>query len=896
MNKPLTIVVAPQQIHIDLKKRWMKQQKTRSIQMVSFLTLSQFLAQYQQEPPLNEQQQLITMYHTLQQFPAHVFASVLLSVSFLQELMRIMNDLLDHGVALEDFPADNRSQQELKAILLHLRASMRFAADQRAACLAAMCQEIDLSHVCFTNIKPTTFFEEQILKAALLRHAQLDEIVSLPKEISYRYAINIRQEVEACAQEICLRLHQGVTYDQLQVIVSDQSAYRSMIAHVFPRYGLPYYLVKEAQKTTMPQIFEALFQYYRKPDTATFIDLVVQPLWSFSYTDDWKQYITAFSLSHDQLFQPYEAVTHLNQAVNTYMRDHLQKLQDHASQTQCEVNALLSQIDTHQFSGIVQSWYTLIQAKEQTLLPQDISWLNQFRQTMQPLLPALDELPLAVACDFARSFLSSIQVAAPRKQPAILIGDLNHPFLPATYGYALGLHQAQYPNFKAHTGIFDETIAGLLPQYESLASRYHRHMDHHYKVLQLATHLVLSYPQGNFEGKTYESSLDLELQFQLPKASAWQLAELHHYQSTAHHLDPALAKPLFFKANDQGWELSGSVSQFETYARCPYAYFLKYGLRLEEPKQFSLMTAEIGTIYHAFLEQAINAHGKQYTAIPDHDIKQWIQEQLRPYQELFPDDTRLFSLIEEQVFHVLKTALMQLHTMEQHTSFVPVHTEYQFNHIIATFEDITIRLRGIVDRIDEIAHGFRIMDYKSSDRSFSPAQFYAGLSLQLVSYIKILAEILQKQPFGAYYFSLRPKEATHVPYDVDKRAKTVSYQSEQEFIDRLNKPAKLTGITFISKESDILLLDDSQSFVQGLSQSAKGISVKSPKEFEKITGQLEQLYHILAQKLMEGQIPLTPVERACTFCPYRLICHFQGQQIKPKPWIQPEDETQEEFA
>src|SRR5690606_9883106 len=122
---------------------------------------------------------------------------------------------------------------------------------------------------------------------------------------------------------------------------------------------------------------------------------------------DWKQYITAFSVSHDQLFQPYEAAIHLNQAVNTYMRDHLQKLQDHASQTQREVRSVLNQIDNRQFSGIVQSWYTLIQAKEQTLLPQDISWLNQFRQTMQPLLPALDELPLAVACDFASSFLPS---------------------------------------------------------------------------------------------------------------------------------------------------------------------------------------------------------------------------------------------------------------------------------------------------------------------------------------------------------------------------------------------------------------------------------------------------------------------------------------------------------
>lgn len=896
MKKIVTTVVAPQHLQLDLKKQWMHRQNKRSIQMISFLTLSQFLAQYQSEPWLDDNQQLIEMYHALKQFPAQVFAPVLLSVSFLQELLRIMNDLIDHGVDLQDFPDDNRSRRELKAILLHLRFSMRFIADQRAACLHALYQESDLSHILFSHVKPANYFEQQVLQAAVERYAGTEESAAAAENICYRYAINIRQEVEACAQEICTRLNQGAAYHELQIIVSDPTAYQAVLEQVFPRYGLPYYLINSKEKTIMPSVFEAIFQYYRKPDITTLISVFEQPVWALTYAEDWKQYLAIFSISYASVFQPYQAVMHLNQSVNQYTRAFLESLQQHASQTQVEILGLLNQVDSSSCSNIIRSYYNLIQAQQSNLLPQDISWLQQFRQVMQPLLSSLDELPLPVACEFARTIASGIHQSIPRKQPAILIGDLHHPLLPATYGFALGFHQAQYPNFKSRTGIFDETIASMLPQYESLAQRYHRHIDHGRQALQFAANLVLSYPQGNFEGKTFESSLDLELQFQLPKAAAWDIRELHHYQSTSHHLDPALAKPLFFRSGEQGWELGGSISQFETYAKCPYAYFLKYGLRLEEPKQFNLMNAEIGTIYHAFLEHAINMHGKQYTAVPDAFIQDWTQNQLRPYRELFPDDIRLFELIEEQIFHVLKTSLLQLHSMEQHTSFIPAHTEYQFNHIVASFEDITIRLRGIVDRIDVIAHGFRILDYKSSDRSFSPAQFYAGLSLQLVSYVKILAEILQKQPFGAYYFSLRAKEATHIPYSLDKRAKAISYLTEQDFLDSLSKPTKLTGITFISKESDILLLDDSQSHVQGLTKSSKGISVKNAKEFDEITAQLEELYQILTQRLLQGQIPLTPVERACTYCSYRLICHFQGQQMKPKPWIQTEHEPQEEIA
>ena len=54
---------------------------------------------------------------------------------------------------------------------------------------------------------------------------------------------------------------------------------------------------------------------------------------------------------------------------------------------------------------------------------------------------------------------------------------------------------------------------------------------------------------------------------------------------------------LFFFYNDKT-----SISQLEQYFACPYAFFVKYGLRLKENKKAAISSPDIGTIIHKFVE------------------------------------------------------------------------------------------------------------------------------------------------------------------------------------------------------------------------------------------------------------------------------------------------------
>ena len=66
--------------------------------------------------------------------------------------------------------------------------------------------------------------------------------------------------------------------------------------------------------------------------------------------------------------------------------------------------------------------------------------------------------------------------------------------------------------------------------------------------------------------------------------------------------------------------LRGSISSFETYFQCPYAYFLKSGLRLSKGSLTTVNAAIVGTIQHALLEQSIQTWGKDYAKLNETEM------------------------------------------------------------------------------------------------------------------------------------------------------------------------------------------------------------------------------------------------------------------------------------
>ena len=93
------------------------------------------------------------------------------------------------------------------------------------------------------------------------------------------------------------------------------------------------------------------------------------------------------------------------------------------------------------------------------------------------------------------------------------------------------------------------------------------------------------------------------------------------YQNIAEPVGPETAMALYAhtwaQAEDADDILSVSPSRLEKYGGCPFAHFVKYGLRPEEPKDYAVKAFDMGDVYHWALKELAQRLTKEGVAITD---------------------------------------------------------------------------------------------------------------------------------------------------------------------------------------------------------------------------------------------------------------------------------------
>ena len=88
------------------------------------------------------------------------------------------------------------------------------------------------------------------------------------------------------------------------------------------------------------------------------------------------------------------------------------------------------------------------------------------------------------------------------------------------------------------------------------------------------------------------------------------------YSVGSREISSATAKKIFAPNK----KMQGSVTKFESFNRCPFQYFAKYGLNLQTRREYKIYSADIGNILHAvmakFGEDLINTVKRFFPEIP----------------------------------------------------------------------------------------------------------------------------------------------------------------------------------------------------------------------------------------------------------------------------------------
>ncbi len=346
-----------------------------------------------------------------------------------------------------------------------------------------------------------------------------------------------------------------------------------------------------------------------------------------------------------------------------------------------------------------------------------------------------------------------------------------------------------------------------------------------------------------------------------------------------------------------------SVSKLETYAKCPFAYFMQYGLKAKERKEYSFTAPDLGTFIHNILDTFSNQMIKdrlswrdiQYDYIIE-EVSKIVDEIVNKIPGYILDSSARYRYLAYRLKKMLITAISIISEQIKQGSFEPSDYEVDFSDkgkyppikiILSNGEEI--KLRGQIDRVDsfedEEGKYIRIIDYKSSKRDLSLTEIFHGLQLQLLVYLDAILESSKNTSEN-----LQPAAILYSEID-DPIAKFDENKEDDEIRESILKKLKMQGMVIkdpkILKEMDkaldngekasSLIIPASINKDGTISKSTKGVT---KEEFEVIRKYVKGIIKELCEDMLGGNIDISPYKHKqqtpCGFCDYSSICQFDS--------------------
>lgn len=349
-------------------------------------------------------------------------------------------------------------------------------------------------------------------------------------------------------------------------------------------------------------------------------------------------------------------------------------------------------------------------------------------------------------------------------------------------------------------------------------------------------------------------------------------------------------------------ETEYSVTRLETYAQCPFRHFAQYGLTAQERQTHQPTQLETGSVCHAILEYV----GKKAAEVgrggrtPDREeMTAWIREgadltRSMPEFECFAEDRRsqyLFDTIVDNLTAMAPALSAQL----MQGRYRVERTELAFSEQLGD-----VRYCGKIDRLDRSDRDgtscFKILDYKSSGKSFRPSLALDGIDIQLPLYMRIAEHMLAKEenktvPAAAMYMPLTVDYKDGEPATPDQPVPVKSYspngvmlvensygiENSDRYLARLdvNFEAVEPGSSY-SSEVVSVSVQKNGTFGRG--------SVYESGNLKQFLDDVETLAADEVARIREGDIAIHPYRsgrstsafNSCRYCAYSGLCRREN--------------------
>ena len=358
-----------------------------------------------------------------------------------------------------------------------------------------------------------------------------------------------------------------------------------------------------------------------------------------------------------------------------------------------------------------------------------------------------------------------------------------------------------------------------------------------------------------------------------------------------------------------GRQIQTSATRLSTFAACPYRYFARYILELEERKEFKFEPLDLGVFYHNVLDallKSLNEEKKDFATIENEELLKILNEQIEQviqtssfisnFRRHSPHNAYIISSSAE----VLEDCVLAIGQMVRAGSFRPSFSEVTFGQLrhsecreepldtlgkyeLALADNRVLSLDGKIDRLDiadiDNMRVAIVFDYKRRDMSFNWSKFYYGLDVQLPLYmlaVRNAAGSKTKNVAGAFYMPVEVSPQRATLDEISKKTDIFNYKAKGIFNGRFFQLLDSEASSGWSKFYSFRITSKDEQYGNYSISAAL-----NPDDFEKVLKFTERKMLRLVEEILCGEISVRPYRLSdkspCSYCEYNSVCRFDWQ-------------------
>lgn len=334
-------------------------------------------------------------------------------------------------------------------------------------------------------------------------------------------------------------------------------------------------------------------------------------------------------------------------------------------------------------------------------------------------------------------------------------------------------------------------------------------------------------------------------------------------------IDSKIAEKLY------GDILYSSASKIDTFHRCSFSYFCRYGLKIDSLKKAEISSMIRGTVAHFVLEKAIKKHKDTIREVTNEQLEIDVDFYSNQYFKNLNIDIELLSEEFKDTLNSIKTLTLGL-LLQIRNEFITSKFEIEACELeISNKADIkplkvycdngkTVSLSGKIDRVDilvtEQGKYVRVVDYKTNAKSFEFSDVLFGQNLQMLIYLYCVIKN-GKSAFG----DLSPAGVLYLPvkdtFDEEETHKMngLLIKNTDVINDMSNTPETYLPVGFV-KSGDF----------------SKRSKVITESDFKKVFDFIDKKISKMGNSILNGEIGVNPVDgckgAACKYCEFASVC------------------------